>query len=82
MGDAAAADWYAERDVSLPVSLESESSSAIWAGLVDRVPERDDWILDVAECVGRYVWFVTVDHLRGEIGVVMQPSAFPWYTNY
>ncbi len=39
-GDDAAADWYAER-VSL-VGLESKSSSAVWGGLVDRVPERED----------------------------------------
>ncbi len=44
VGDAAAAKWYAERDVALLVSLELESSSAIWSGLVDRVSERDDWM--------------------------------------
>ena len=37
-GGDAAADWYAER-VSVLVGLESKSSSAIWGGLVERVPE-------------------------------------------
>jgi hypothetical protein len=41
-GDDAAAEWYAER-VSFG-GQDLKTSSAIWGGLVDRVPERVDFM--------------------------------------
>jgi hypothetical protein len=55
---------------ALPVVLELKSSSAIWGGFVDRVPERDD-------CMWPSAWAGTLGLLRRtiyfrcEVGVVM-----------